>query len=94
MPLALLVVLSYFLDSSVQGAVSTGVLAMILVMVIEGVFLARLVTRRVHERYPDEPAGTLKLGLYAFVRASQLRRAAGRRAPGCAPATPCESDAV
>jgi hypothetical protein len=74
MPLALVVVLSYFAAPQIQSSVSLGMFAMIAVMVVEGVFLARLVNTRVHERYPDEPAGLGKLGWYAFVRASQLRR--------------------
>ena len=41
---------------------------------VEGVFLARLVSGRVHERFPDEASGAVKLGWYAFVRASQLHR--------------------
>lgn len=74
MPLTLVVVLSYFAAPQIQSSVSLGMFAMIAVMVVEGVFLARLVNTRVHERYPDEPAGLGKLGWYAFVRASQLRR--------------------
>ncbi|MGZ4552271.1 MAG: DUF3043 domain-containing protein [Mycobacteriaceae bacterium] len=73
MPLALLVVLS-FLYPPIQGAVALAMFAMMLVMAIEGIFLARLVSRRVHERFPDEAAGTVKLGWYAFIRASQIRK--------------------
>ncbi|WP_435532109.1 DUF3043 domain-containing protein [Rhodococcus antarcticus] len=74
MPLALVVVILYFLAPATSNAVSLGMLAAIVVMVVEGVFLARLVSGRVHERFPDEPAGAVKLGWYSFVRASQLRR--------------------
>lgn len=74
MPLALVVVLSFFLTPQVQQAVSLGMFTMIVVMAVEGIFLARLVTGRVHERFPEEPAGTVRLGWYAFVRASQLRK--------------------
>ena len=74
MPLALVVVLSYVVAPAVQATISLMMLVILLFMVGEGVFLARLVDRRVHERYPDEPAGAVKLGWYAFVRASQLRR--------------------
>ncbi|MGZ4541866.1 MAG: DUF3043 domain-containing protein, partial [Mycobacteriaceae bacterium] len=69
----LLVVLS-FLYPPIQGAVALAMFAMMLVMAIEGIFLARLVSRRVHERFPDEAAGTVKLGWYAFIRASQIRK--------------------
>ena len=74
MPLALVVVVLFFLAPATSSVVSLGVLAAIVVMVVEGVFLARLVSGRVHERFPDEPGGSVKLGWYAFVRASQLRK--------------------
>lgn len=74
MPLALLVVLSYVVAPQVQATISVAMLVMLVFMVAEGVFLARLVTKRVHERYPEETAGAVKLGWYSFVRASQLRR--------------------
>lgn len=74
MPLALVVVVLYFLAPATSNAVSLGMLAAIIVMTVEGVFLARLVSGRVHERFPDEASGAVKLGWYAFVRASQLRR--------------------
>ncbi len=74
MPLALVVVVLYFVAPATSNAVSLGMLAAIIVMAVEGVFLARLVSGRVHERYPEEPAGAVKLGWYSFVRASQLRR--------------------
>lgn len=73
MPLALLVVLS-FLIPSIQGIVALAMFAMMLIMAVEGVYLARLVSARVHERFPAEEAGTVKLGWYAFVRASQVRK--------------------
>lgn len=74
MPIALLLVLSFLLAPAVESVLSLGVLAYVLVIIVEGLFLGRLVNRRVHERFPDEPAGGFKLGWYAFVRASQLRR--------------------
>ncbi len=74
MPVALLLVLSYLLAPAVEAALSLGVLVYIVVIVVEGIYLARLVSGRVHERYPDEEAGAVKLGFYSFVRASQLRR--------------------
>lgn len=74
MPLAVVVIVLYFLAPATSNAVSLGVLAAIIVMVVEGVFLARLVSGRVHERFPDEPAGAVKLGWYSFVRASQVRK--------------------
>jgi len=73
MPLALIVVLS-FLVPALQSTVALAMFAMMLVMAVEGIFLARLVSGRVHERFPDDPSSTLKLGWYAFIRASQIRK--------------------
>lgn len=87
MPLALLVVVSYLVAPALQAAISLAMLVMLVFMVLEGVYLARLVTRMVHERFPEETAGTVKLGWYSFVRASQLRRLRAPRprvSPGAA----------
>ena len=74
MPMALVVILCYLLAPQLQATISLAMLVLLVFMVLEGLFLARLVNRRVHERYPEETAGSVKLGWYAFVRASQLRR--------------------
>jgi len=73
MPLALLVVLS-FLYPPIQSVVALAMFAMMLVMAIEGIYLARLVAARVRERFPEDSSSTARLGWYAFVRASQIRK--------------------
>ena len=74
MPMALLVIVSYVAAPGLQFAIFYAVLLLFVFMVLEGFYLARLVNKRVHERFPEEQAGPAKLGWYAFVRASQLRR--------------------
>lgn len=75
MPLALIVVLVILLPSPViQSYVSLLSMAMLLTMIIEGVLLGRLVTRRARARFPNEPVSGVNLGFYALTRATQLRR--------------------
>ncbi len=73
MPLALVVVAS-FLVPALQNIVALAMFLVMAIMAIEGIYLARLVSARVHERFPEEKAGTVRLGWYAFIRASQIRK--------------------
>ncbi|WP_127783362.1 DUF3043 domain-containing protein [Rhodococcus sp. X156] len=73
MPLALVVVLTFMIPS-LQNVVAIGMLLIMIVMAVEGVYLGRLVSARVHERYPDDTTSGLRLGWYSFIRASQIRR--------------------
>jgi hypothetical protein len=75
MPLALIVVLVILLPSPViQSYVSLLSMAMLLTMIIEGVLLGRIVTRRARARFPNESVSGVNLGFYALTRATQLRR--------------------
>lgn len=74
MPLALVLIMSMFLGPVVQQYVTLAMFLMMLLMVIEGIYLGRLVNRKVRERYPDSAQGGFGLGWYAFVRASQIRK--------------------
>jgi hypothetical protein len=74
MPLALLLIFALFLSPAVQAFVTLAMFVMMLFMVIEGVFIGRQINNRVRERFPNTPDGGFKLGWYAFVRASQLRK--------------------
>lgn len=79
MPLAFLVVLVIVVPSPVvQQYVSLLAMAMIITMLTEGVLLGRIINRRVRERFPDTPVSGLSLGIYAMIRATQLR---GLRVP-------------
>ncbi|MDJ0393036.1 DUF3043 domain-containing protein [Rhodococcus sp. G-MC3] len=74
MPLALLLIFALFLSPGVQAFVTLAMFVMMLFMVIEGVYIGRQINNRVRERFPDTEDGGFKLGWYAFVRASQLRK--------------------
>jgi len=74
MPLALVLIMSMFLGPVVQQYVTLAMFLLMLLMVIEGIYLGRLVNRKVRERYPDSAQGGFGLGWYAFVRASQIRK--------------------
>lgn len=74
MPLALILILAMFLSPVIQSYVTLGMLVMMLFMAGEGYFLGRMINNRVRERFPDSTDGGFKLGWYAFVRASQIRK--------------------
>lgn len=75
MPLALLVIVVILVPSPVvQSYVSLVSMAMLVAIIIEGVFLGRIVNRRVRERFPNATASGASLGFYAMTRATQLRR--------------------
>ncbi|AVH24471.1 DUF3043 domain-containing protein [Nocardia cyriacigeorgica] len=74
MPMALVLILSMFAAPALQSIVTLAMLVMMLFMAIEGVMLGRIVNNRVRERFPDSTDTGFRLGWYAFVRASQIRK--------------------
>ncbi|MCZ4556891.1 hypothetical protein ABIC28_004702 [Rhodococcus sp. PvR044] len=74
MPLALLLIMAMFLSPAIQSIVTLGMLVLMLFMLAEGYIMGRTINRQVRERFPDTMDGGLKLGWYAFVRASQIRK--------------------
>lgn len=74
MPLAVLLIMAMFLDPGLQAYVTLGMFVMMLFMVIEGVLMGRRINNKVRERFPDSLDGGFKIGWYAFVRASQIRK--------------------
>lgn len=74
MPLALILIMAMFLSPVIQSYVTLGMLVMMLFMAGEGFFLGRMINNRVRERFPDSTDGGFRLGWYAFVRASQIRK--------------------
>ncbi|ATQ28187.1 membrane protein [Rhodococcus ruber Chol-4] len=74
MPMALILIMTMFLGPVVQQYVTLAMFAMIVLMVIEGIYLGRLVNKKVRARFPDTTEGGFGLGWYAFVRASQIRK--------------------
>ncbi|MGH3694344.1 MAG: DUF3043 domain-containing protein [Pseudonocardiaceae bacterium] len=75
MPLALLVIVVILVPSPVvQSYVSLVSMAMLVAIIVEGVFLGRIINRRVRERFPKATESGASLGFYAMTRATQLRR--------------------
>ena len=75
MPLALIVVISAFVPvPAFQQYMSIFSLALLIVMVGEGLFLGSLITKKVRVKFPDEQVRGLSVGWYAFTRATQLRK--------------------
>lgn len=74
MPLALLLIFALFLTPEVQGYVTLGMFVMMMFMVGEGIYLGKKINNLVRVRFPDTADGGFRLGWYAFVRASQIRK--------------------
>ena len=54
--------------------VVVGIVGILILMVIEGIILGRKVNRLVREKYPDTTLGKFGLGMYAFGRATMIRK--------------------
>lgn len=74
MPLAIVMIFSLFMTPAIQSIVALCMLVMVVVMLVEGYFMARRVYRIAEERFPDLNDSKFSIGWYAFVRASQLRK--------------------
>jgi len=75
MPLAILVFVALLTPSlAVQRYATLATTFMLIAMVIEGIVLGRIVTRRVRAKFPTEPIKGISIGWYSFIRASQLRK--------------------
>lgn len=74
-PMALVTLISVLVPNpAVQNYVSLVVMAAMVMIIVEGVFLGRYVTRRVRAKFPNARDGGFGLGWYAFTRATMLRR--------------------
>ncbi len=75
MPLALVVLVAMVAPVPlVQGYAAPGTVVVLLLMIVEGLLLARTVVKRVRVKFPDASDRSLSLGWYSFVRASQIRK--------------------
>ncbi len=74
MPMALVLILLMIVVPALQSIVTLAMLVMMVFMIAEGFLLGRIVNGRVRERFPDSMDTGYKLGWYAFVRASQIRK--------------------
>jgi hypothetical protein len=74
MPSALGLMFIMMAVPQLQFYVSPAMLVLMVVMAVDGVLLARKVTRLIDVKFPGNAESRWKLGLYAAGRASQLRR--------------------
>lgn len=74
MPTALGLLFVMMALPQVQFYISPAMMIVMVVMVVDGVVLARKVSRMVDAKFPDNVESRWKLGLYAAGRASTLRR--------------------
>lgn len=75
MPMAILIFVVLFIQMpALEQYVTSVVLVILIIMVIEGIFLGRTVMQKVRRKFPDATEKTLSLGWYAGVRASQVRK--------------------
>ncbi|CAN5562282.1 DUF3043 domain-containing protein [soil metagenome] len=74
MPAALLLIFVMLGVPQLQLFISPAMLAMMFIMALDGVWLARKIGNLVDVKFPDNTESRWKLGLYAAGRASQIRR--------------------
>lgn len=74
MPLALILIFALFLQPQVQQYVTLGMFVMMLFMVGEGIYLGKMINNKIRVRFPETTDGGFRIGWYAFVRASQIRK--------------------
>lgn len=75
MPLALLVLVAMVAPvPQLSYYAAPGTVVILLIMILEGLLLARTVTKKVRAKFPEATDRTLSLGWYSFVRASQVRK--------------------
>ena len=72
--LALVFVMLAIPSLEVQRLLSPAMLALVLIMAIDGLMIGRRVNKAVDAKFPDNVESGWKLGFYAASRASQLRR--------------------
>ncbi|SPM32087.1 membrane protein [Mycobacterium terramassiliense] len=74
MPATMLLLFASFGVAQLQFYASPAMLVLMVVMGVDGVLLARKVSKLVDAKFPDNTESRWKLGIYAAGRASQLRR--------------------
>lgn len=87
MPAAIAVIFVMMLIPQMQYYTSPLMLLFLIVMAVDGFFLARKVNRAVDAKFPDNTETHLRLGMYAVSRATQIRRLRIPK-PAVSPGTP------
>lgn len=77
LPIALIVVVVMIIGTQIPvlaNLLSLFMLAVIVILLIEGYFLGRKTNKLVQERYPDNTFGKWAIGFYSFTRATMIRK--------------------
>jgi hypothetical protein len=75
MPLAFpLIIVSFGAPPKIAASLSVVMMALVLIMAIDAVFLARRINKQVDLKFPKNTESGWRLGFYAASRATQLRR--------------------
>ena len=75
MPLAFaLILVSFGTPPKIAAFSSFAMMALVLIMLIDGFFVGRRVNKLVDQKFPKNTESGWRLGFYAASRASQLRR--------------------
>ncbi len=73
-PLALLFIVAVYGLPQYSAFVSLALLVFVALVVVDCLYVGKMVNKRVGERYPDSTDGGFKLGWYAASRCLQMRR--------------------
>ncbi len=73
-PLALVFIVLVYALPQYSALVSIALLLFVVMVVVDCVYVGKMVNRRVAERYPDSTDGGFKLGWYAASRTLQMRK--------------------
>ncbi|GAB11825.1 hypothetical protein GOARA_089_00070 [Gordonia araii NBRC 100433] len=73
-PMALVIIVAVYALPQYGGLVTIALLIFVILVVTDTVYVAKMVNKRVAERYPESTDGGFKLGWYAGSRALQMRR--------------------
>lgn len=77
LPMTLIVIILMIIgvkNPQVANLASIVMMVIFLIMIGEGIWLARKLNRQVRERFPETTQGKFGIGIYAFTRATMIRR--------------------
>lgn len=77
LPMTFIVIIIMLLGTGNPAIANLSSIVMVVIFVImiaEGLWLGRKVNRLVNERFPNNPHSKFSLGIYAFTRATMIRR--------------------
>lgn len=77
LPMTLIVIILMIIgvkNPQVANLASIVMMVIFLIMIGEGIWLARKLNRQIRERFPETTQGKFGIGIYAFTRATMIRR--------------------